>query len=135
MCSLTRVDRRICVIRLSGPEAPLQPQMSQELRSKPRPVPSPARRSTPHRPHLVLRPRTRVTWGSMPKGAQDATPWSIRMVRTIPKSVQQLFGLDKRLAHAEIVAIQRELRMSRANNSKMARVVQVPFACCRPGFD
>jgi hypothetical protein len=54
------------------------------------------------------------------------------MVRTIPKSVQQLFGLDKRLAHAEIVAIQRELRMSRANNSKMARVVQVPFAYCGP---
>jgi hypothetical protein len=55
------------------------------------------------------------------------------MVRTIPKSVQQLFGLDKCLAHAEIVAIQRELRTSRANNSKMARVVQVPFACCHPG--
>jgi len=54
------------------------------------------------------------------------------MVRTIPKSVQQLFGLDKRLARAEIVAIQRELRTSRANNSKMARVVQVPFAYCGP---
>ena len=64
---------------------------------------------------------------------QDATPWTIRLVRTIPKSVQQIFGLDKRLARAEIVAIQRELRTSRANNSKMARVVQVPFACCRPG--
>ncbi len=132
MCSLTRADRRICVIRLSGPELPLQPQMSQELCSKPRPVPSPARRSTPHRPHLVLRPRTRVTWCSM-RTVQDETPWSIRMVRTIPKSVQQLFGLDKRLARAEIVAIQRELRTSRANKSEMARVLQVPFACCRPG--
>jgi hypothetical protein len=55
------------------------------------------------------------------------------MVRTIPKSVQQLFGLDKRLGRAEIVAIQRELRTSRANKSEMARVVQVPFACCHPG--
>ena len=64
---------------------------------------------------------------------QDATPWTIRLVRTIPKSVQQIFGLDKRLARAEIVAIQRELRTSRANKSEMARVVQVPFACCRPG--
>ena len=65
--------------------------------------------------------------------AQSATPWTIRLVRTIPKSAQQLFGLDKRLARAEILAIQRELRTSRANNSKMARVMQVPFACCRPG--
>ena len=63
---------------------------------------------------------------------QNATPWSIRLVRAIPKSVQQLFGLDKRLARAEIVAIQRELRTSRANNSEMARVVQVSFACCGP---
>ena len=63
---------------------------------------------------------------------QSATPWTIRLVRTIPKSVQQLFGLDKRLARAEIVAIQRELRTSRADNSEMARVVQVPFACCGP---
>ncbi len=51
-------------------------------------------------------------------------------MRTIPKCVQQLCGLDKRLARAEIVAIQRELRTSRANNSEMARVVQVSFACC-----
>ena len=62
--------------------------------------------------------------------AQSATPWTIRLVRTIPKSAQQLFGLDKRLARAEIVAIQRELRTSRASNSEMARVVQVPFAYC-----
>ena len=54
------------------------------------------------------------------------------MVRTIPKSVQQLFGLDKRLARAEILAIQRELRTSRATNSEMARVVQVSLACCGP---
>jgi hypothetical protein len=53
-------------------------------------------------------------------------------VRTIPRSVQQLCGLDKRLAHAEIVAIQRELRTSRANNSEMARVVQVPLAYFGP---
>ena len=53
-------------------------------------------------------------------------------MRTIPKSAQQLCGLDKRLARAEIVAIQRELRTSRADNSEMARVVQVPFACCGP---
>ncbi len=53
-------------------------------------------------------------------------------MRTIPRSVQELCGLDKRLARAEIVAIQRELRTSRANNSEMARVVQVPFACCCP---
>lgn len=55
---------------------------------------------------------------------KSATPWTIRLVRTIPKSVQQLFGLDKRLARAEIVAIQREIRTSRANKSEMARVVQ-----------
>ena len=58
-------------------------------------------------------------------------------MRTIPKSVQQIFGLDKRLARAEIVAIQRELRTSRANkvtlNTEMARVVQVLFVCCGPG--
>jgi hypothetical protein len=30
------------------------------------------------------------------------------------------------------VAIQRELRTSRANKSEMARVVQVPFAYCGP---
>jgi hypothetical protein len=53
-------------------------------------------------------------------------------VRTIPKSARQLCGLDKRLARAEIVAIQRELRTSRANNSEMARVVQVSLACCGP---
>ncbi len=64
--------------------------------------------------------------------AQIATPWTIRLVRTIPKSAQQLFGLDKRLARAEIVAIQRELRTSRADKSEMARVVQVPFAYCGP---
>ena len=64
---------------------------------------------------------------------QSATPWTIRLVRTIPKSVQQLFGLDKRLVRAEIVAIRRELRTSRANNTEMARVVQVLFVCCGPG--
>ncbi len=53
-------------------------------------------------------------------------------MRTIPKSARQLCGLDKRLARAEIVAIQRELRTSRANNSEMARVVQVSLACCGP---
>ena len=53
-------------------------------------------------------------------------------MRTIPQSVQELFGLDKRLARAEIVAIKRELRTSRANNSEMARVVQVSFACSGP---
>ena len=63
---------------------------------------------------------------------QSATPRTIRLVRTIPKSAQQLFGLDKRLAGAEIVAIQRELRTSRASKSEMARVVQVPFAYCGP---
>ncbi len=62
--------------------------------------------------------------------AQNATPWTIRLVRTIPRSIQQLCGLDKRLARAEIVAIQRELRASRANNSETAYVVQVPFAFC-----
>ena len=60
---------------------------------------------------------------------QNATPWSIRLVRAIPKSVQQLFGLDKRLARAEIVAIKRECRTSRATKSKMAHVVQVLFPC------
>ena len=133
MCYLTRADRRLRVIQLSGPGLPLQPHTSQELRSKARTVPSPAR-STPLLLHLVLRPRTGVTWGSCAHGApapcaQDATPWSIRLVRTIPKYIQQVFGLDKRLARAEIVAIQRELRTSRANNSEMARVVQVQFAC------
>ncbi len=65
--------------------------------------------------------------------AQNVTPRSIQLVRTISKSAQQLFGLDKtRLARAEILAIQRELRTSRANNSEMARVVQVSFACCGP---
>ncbi len=58
-----------------------------------------------------------------------ATPWSIslRLVRAIP--VQQLVGLDQRLARAEILAIQRELRTSRASDSEMARVVQVPLSC------
>ena len=55
--------------------------------------------------------------------AQNATPWTIRLVRTIPGSVQQLCGLDKRLARAEILAIQRELRTSRASSAEMARVV------------
>jgi hypothetical protein len=50
--------------------------------------------------------------------AQSATPLTIRLVRTIPKSAQQLCGLDKRLARAEIVAM---------------RVVQVLFVCCGPG--
>ena len=81
-----------------------------------------SRFAAPHWCDLVLRANC----------AQSATPWTIRLVRTIPKSVQQLFGLDKRLAHAEIVAIQRELRTSRANKSEMARVVQVPFAYCGP---
>ncbi len=55
-------------------------------------------------------------------------------MRTIPRSIQKLFGIDKRLAHAEIVAIKREVRASRAsrNHLEMARVVQVPFACCGP---
>ncbi len=60
---------------------------------------------------------------------QYANPWSIRLVRAIPESVQQLFGLDKRLARAEILAIQRELRKSRASDSTMACVVQVPLPC------
>jgi hypothetical protein len=112
--------------------------MSRELRSKPRPVPSPARRSVPRWLHPVLR-FAASPWCDLvlhANCAQSATPWTIRLVRTIPKSVRQLFGLDKaaakRLQRAEIVAIQRELRTSRASKSEMARVVQVPFAYCGP---
>ena len=131
MCYLTTMDRRLCVLRPTGPGLALQRRMSRELRSKPRPVPSPARRSVPLWLHPALRPRTGATLCSM-RTVQSATPWTIRLVRTIPKSVQQLFGLDKRLARAEIVAIQREIRTSRANKSEMARVVQVPFAYSGP---
>ncbi len=117
------------MIRLTGPGLEPHSQMSRELRSTSRPA---ARRSTPQQLHPVLRPPKSCAWGSM-RTVQSATPWTIRLVRTIPKSVQQLFGLDKRLVRAEIVAIRRELRTSRANNTEMARVVQVLFVCCGPG--
>ncbi len=122
------------MIRLSGPGLAPQPQMSRELRSKSPPA---ARRSSPQQLHPVLRPPKSCAWGSM-QTVQDATPWTIRLVRTIPKSAEQIFGLDKRLARAEIVAIQRELRTSRANNSETAHVVQVLFvyaAAPAPGFE
>jgi hypothetical protein len=54
------------------------------------------------------------------------------MERSVPLSVRKLFGLDKRLAQAEIRWLTREHRVSRASraNADMARVVQVaPFAC------
>ncbi len=54
------------------------------------------------------------------------------MAQSVPLSVRKLFGLDKRLAQAEIRWLTREHRASRASraNADMARVVQVaPFAC------
>ena len=50
--------------------------------------------------------------------------------------MQKFFGLDKRLAQAEVVAIKRELRASRASRSDagkdVARVVQVPAVLSPP---
>ena len=69
------------------------------------------------------------------KCAQHKTPWSIQMAQSVPLTVRKLFGLDKRLAQAEIRWLTREHRASRASraNADMAHVVQVaPFACYGP---
>jgi hypothetical protein len=69
------------------------------------------------------------------KCAQHKPPWSIQMAQSVPLTVRKLFGLDKRLAQAEIRWLTREHRASRASraNADMARVVQVaPFACYGP---
>ena len=78
MCYLTTMDRRLCVLRPTGPGLALQRRMSRELRSKPRPVPSPARRSVPQWLHPARRPRTGATLCSMrtvrrarPRGPYD----------------------------------------------------------------
>ena len=83
----------------------------------------------------VLRACAKSVLGLHAKFAQHKTPWSIQLARTIPLSVRKLFGLDKRLAQAEIRWLTREHRASRAlrANADMARVVQVaPFACYSP---
>ena len=106
--------------------------MSLERRSRPRPAPMPSR-STPQ--SLPLLSPCLSVLGLHAKFAQHKTPWSIQLARTIPLSVRKLFGLDKRLAQAEIRWLTREHRASRAlrANADMARVVQVaPFACYRP---
>ena len=66
-----------------------------------------------------------------PHCAQRKDPWSLQLARAVPLPLQQLVGLDKRLARAsaraEIVAIERELRASRAARTDAAvpHVVQV----------